>query len=396
MNRVVITDMQVVSPIGTGKKEFYTSLDNGVTGLGTLSNIATDSFPNTLAAEAKQKGVVIGSRNRDRKELFMRMLLNEMQTSGSWERYLPDQRHLWAGMGIDYFKLESFCESENPTINNWHGHSVNTQQVLKQLSSEFEIIGSQMTNVSACVASSQSIGAAFRNLRNGMEGVCITGGADSMLNHLHYMGFYKLGALTGQSGDPQKAVKPFDLNRSGLVLGEGAALFTIEQESVANKNKVLAEIAGYGCTMDSYMITDPLPDGSMLAKAARHALEDAGLNIDDIDCVHCHGTGTPKNDVAEAQALKILFGSRSSEIPVFSLKSQVGHCIAACGAVELCAALYSIENQCVPPTVNFETADPEIPLNVLKEHASMPIKNVLKLNAAFGGQNTALIVRKYE
>jgi 3-oxoacyl-[acyl-carrier-protein] synthase II len=211
------------------------------------------------------------------------------------------------------------------------------------------------------------------------------------------MGFYKLGALSQWEGDPSKSCRPFDKNRSGLVLGEGGVAYLLERAEDADRNSIMAEITGYSSTMDSFKVTDPDPEGRSLARAALDAIDEARVTPDDIDSVHLHGTGTIKNDLAETKAMELIFKERYTEVPSFSFKGQIGHLIGACGAVEILGAIYSLKNQVVPPTINFEQRDPEAPLNIIKEKPlEMTIKNILKLNAGFGGQNTALVIKKYE
>jgi 3-oxoacyl-[acyl-carrier-protein] synthase II len=181
------------------------------------------------------------------------------------------------------------------------------------------------------------------------------------------------------------------------VLGEGAALFTIQHEEAAAAGSIMGEIAGYASTMDAHMVTDPDPSGKALAEAAFIAMAEAKVSADDIDCLHLHGTGTLKNDPAEAAAIKRIFPERYREIPVYSMKGQVGHLIAGCGAMEMVGVLYSLKTQSVPPTANFQEPDPDVPLRVvIGSPLRVKIRNILKLNAAFGGQNTALVVKQYE
>jgi 3-oxoacyl-[acyl-carrier-protein] synthase II len=226
--------------------------------------------------------------------------------------------------------------------------------------------------------------------------VVVTGGADSMLNPLSYMGFYKLGAFSQWKGDPGRSCRPFDKNRCGLVIGEGAAAFLMQRLEDADPTTIEAEIAGYASTMDSYMITDPQPEGTALARAALEAIEAAGITPEEIDCAHLHETGTLKNAPAEAKAMQKIFGKRFSEIPVYSLKGQTGHLIGACGAIEVVAAIHSLRTQKVLPTVNFEEADDEVPLRIIRDgplHHN--IEYILKLSSAFGGQNAALVLKRY-
>jgi 3-oxoacyl-[acyl-carrier-protein] synthase II len=399
MNRVVITGAGIVSPIGSDFMETISNIESGKKGIGLIGNFNTDGYPVLYGAEVKENGKTFSNPGIDRKEIFLNKVLEEISGNNPpLGNYLPPERILNIGMGIDYFNIEGYSESPEYLNNNWQKYSHNTNFITRKIAERYSILGGYNVNVSACVASSQSIGFSYRMIKNSDEKkIVITGGVDSMLNPLHYMGFHKLGALSDWNGNPEEACRPFDKKRCGLVLGEGAAIFTLEDLKNASQEKILAEIAGYGSTMDAYMVTDPEPEGKMLAKAAALAIGEAGITPDDIDCVHCHGTGTLKNDPAESKALYLIFGERYKNIPVFSLKAQVGHLIAACGAMEMAGVLYSILHQAVPVTANYEFPDPDVPLFVVKDKPLlMNIKYVLKLNAAFGGQNTAIVVKKYE
>jgi 3-oxoacyl-[acyl-carrier-protein] synthase II len=181
------------------------------------------------------------------------------------------------------------------------------------------------------------------------------------------------------------------------VIGEGAIAYLFESEEKADCSRILCEVAGYGSTMDAYMVTDPEPRGSRLAHAAFMAIEDAGITPDDIDTVDMHGTGTIKNGVAEAKAMELVFPKRFREIPVFALKGQIGHLIGACGAMETLGVIDTLKRQRVLPSVNCDEPDPETPLNIVRgEPLAMKVNHILKINAAFGGQNTAMVFRNYE
>lgn len=393
--RVVITGAGVVSPVGCGLQNVFTALEKGAAGSGYIRNFDADAYPSRLGAEVKENGkVTVFPSNVDRKEIFLSKVLEQISDEVSFQSVKPEERLLHLGAGIDYFDLPGYVEGGGV----WQSYSRNTLTMARELAGSFAIGGEVTVNVTACVASSQAMGLSFRRLRQMKPGaLAICGGVDSMLNPLHYMGFHKLGALSDWNGDPAQACRPFDRNRRGLVLGEGAALFTLQHEAAADPESILAEIAGYASTMDAYMVTDPDPNGSALARAAMNALIDAGICPDDIDCVHLHGTGTLKNELAEAAAMRLVFPKRFRDIPVFSMKGQVGHLIAGCGAMEMVGVIYSLQTQSVPPTANFSESDPDVSLRVITgEPLKMEIRNILKLNAAFGGQNTALVVKRYE
>ncbi|OQW95715.1 MAG: hypothetical protein BWK79_01425 [Beggiatoa sp. IS2] len=396
MERVIITGISVVSPIGTTVSEFMQGIASGKQGIAHIRNFPSDHFPSKLGAEVKfnENDAKISI---DRKIFFLEKALAELLDHNDvFQHYLPINRILNIGSGLDYFDLSGYVGSTDHQLGQWHQYSNNAYYAIEKLAQKYQIHGGLNVNVSACVASNHALGLSFRMLKHSQQKVIVTGGTDSMLNPLHYIGFYKLGALSTWDGMPQEACRPFDKNRCGLVLGEGAAVFLLQTAREAVTDKILAEIVGYSSTMDAYSVTDPQPEGILLAKAARQAIQEAGITPNHIDCVHLHGTGTPKNDPAEANAMKLIFGDKMTEIPVFSLKGQTGHLIAACGALEMLGVIYSLQTQQVPPTVNFTDPDLEIPLRVITgKPLKMPINYVLKLNAAFGGQNTAFVVKKY-
>lgn len=398
-DRIVITGAGVVSPAGCGLGEVFASLAAGIPGSGEIRSFDARVYPSCLGAEVKEQGTPIRSpSNVDRKELFLQKALEQLVETGPFRASSPADRLFHIGAGLDYFDLPGYTESSYAATGNWQTFSRNSLTMARELARIFAIDGEVSVNVTACVASSQALGFACRRLKRMTAGTLIvSGGVDSMLNPLHFMGFYKLGALSDWNGLPEEACRPFDRRRCGLVLGEGAALFALQQAGDAKPETVLAEIAGYASTMDAYMVTDPDPTGTGLAAAAYKAMTEAGLTPAEIDCIHLHGTGTVKNELAETAALRLLFPERYRDIPVYSLKGQVGHLIAGCGAMEMIGVLYSLATQSVPPTVNFHDPDLDVPLRVIVgEPLKMEIRNVLKLNAAFGGQNTALVVKRYE
>jgi 3-oxoacyl-[acyl-carrier-protein] synthase II len=396
VTKVVITGAGVVSPIGSGVEEFFYGLDASLRGTDNISSFDTNYFPSAFGAEAREKGIVVKTDSPiDRKEVFINKAMDELYKTSSVERYAPSDRILHLGAGIDYFDFLGYTRQKKP--RNWSNFSLRANRIADKLANEFEIKGGHFVNVSACVASTQSMGLSLRMLRNSTDKAVISGGFDSMLSHLHYMGFYRLGALSGWKGKPSEACQPFDKKRCGLVIGEGAVAYLFERQENAVKEKILCEIAGYGSTMDAYMVTDPEPSGRSLAQAALNAIHDAGITPDDIDTVDLHGTGTVKNALAEVKAMEVIFPKRFRDIPVFTLKGQIGHLIGACGAIEILGVIDTLKNQRVLPSVNCEEPDPEVPLNIMhREPLFLKVNNILKLNAAFGGQNAAMVFRKYE
>lgn len=395
MTRVVITSAGVVSPIGSGLEDFFQGLHTSCGGVDRISCFDTDFFPSDLGAEVRDCGQVFPSEpSVDRKAVFIRKSVEELYRTGLVDRYDPAERLLHLGAGIDYFDFLGYVKQR--AERDWNDFSLRAHRIAESLSAEFQISGGSFLNVSACVASTQAMGLSLRMLRTQPKKMVITGGFDSMLSHLHYMGFHRLGALSVWEGKPSGACRPFDRNRCGLVIGEGAVAYLFENEKLAIKENILCEVAGYGSSMDSYMVTDPDPNGTHLAQAALEAIRDAGITPDHIDTVDMHGTGTFKNAIAEAKALELLFPKRHREIPVFALKGQIGHLIGACGAMEVLGVIDTLKHQRVLPSVNCDDPDPEVPLRIVRgEPLPMKIEYILKINAAFGGQNTAMVFRKY-
>jgi 3-oxoacyl-(acyl-carrier-protein) synthase len=402
-HRALITAWQAVLPIGCGggdsfgevHGEIFSAIQNAQSATGVIENFNTQHYPLHSGAEARENGVVISTPgNVDRKSLLAEKALDALV---SQKENASLSQALVCGTGIDHFDFPGYADAfgnlPEQAEQGWKHHTRSSVQAVREMCTGFGLAESPSVNVAACVASSQALGMALRKIRRGVPQL-VSGGFDSMLSPMHYMGFYKLGALSTWEGAESEACRPLDKDRCGIVLGEGAAFFQIKNaKELESGEYVWGEISGYASTMDSYLVTDPEPDGKWLALAMEKAIGDAGLKPQDIDCVHLHGTGTVKNDLAETRAMEKVFGERFGEIPVYSMKGQIGHLIGACGAAELCGVLYSLKNQCVPVTVNSVNPDEKVPLNVQRnQELQLPIRHVLKLNAAFGGQNTALVI----
>ncbi|MGH7726679.1 MAG: beta-ketoacyl-[acyl-carrier-protein] synthase family protein [Candidatus Eiseniibacteriota bacterium] len=259
--------------------------------------------------------------------------------------------------------------------------------------------GENLTVCTACTSGTQAVGEAVRLLRLGRADVMLAGGTDAMINPMGLIGFSLLGVLSRRFDDPVRAARPFDLDRDGFVMGEGAAILVLETaaHAVGRGARILAEIAGYASCSDAYRVTDEREDGSGCVQAIRGALADAAVRPADVDYVNAHGTGTLMNDRTEVRALREVLGAHLDRVPVSSTKSQIGHLIAAAGAVELAACVLALEHQFLPPTINYETPDPECAIDVVP-NVSRPaaIRTVLSNSFGFGGQNACLVVRGWD
>jgi len=264
---------------------------------------------------------------------------------------------------------------------------------------QFNAAGPNFNCLTACAASTQAIGEATNLIRRGDAEVMISGGTHSMIHPFGVTGFNRLTALSTRNDTCLTSSRPFDLQRDGFVLGEGAAIVILESLEYAKARgaRILGEIAGYGSTADAFRITDIHEDGRGGIAAMRMALEDAGVGCDDVDYISAHGTGTQENDRIETLAIRSLFGERAKKIPISSIKSMIGHLIAAAGAVELITCILAIRDDIVPPTQNYSVPDPNCDLDYVPNEArKVKVRTALSNSFGFGGQNDTLIVRAYD
>jgi 3-oxoacyl-[acyl-carrier-protein] synthase II len=267
-----------------------------------------------------------------------------------------------------------------------------------QISIAFGLRGPNLTYIAACAASSHAIGEGFKILQRGDADILVSGGSEAAITMAGVGGFCALRALSTRNDEPQKASRPFDLDRDGFVMGEGCGVVILETLDHAKKRgaKIYGEIVGFGNTADAYHITAPPPGGDGAFRAMNMALADAGLKPTDVDYINAHGTSTDLNDKFETIAIKRVFGDYAYQVPVSSTKSMTGHLLGASGAVELIICLLAINRGVIPPTINYETPDPECDLDYVPNQPREKVIQVALSNSfGFGGQNGVLIVRRY-
>lgn len=423
--RVVITGLGIVSPIGIGKEEFTKSLFSGKSGVAEITLFDASTFPSRLAAEVKcfdpkeflHEMDVLNITN-DRRAHFAnaasRLAIND---SGiNLDVINKTKCGVIFGAGVH----TAISKSDPITFQDFQkniskDNSFNFNKFKDDLSgrnevsvipanlgtitvaNQYKIKGICYTVVSACAAASQAIGLGFRAIKRQELDIALTGGYDSMVFPFGVGGFCLLEAMTKKNEELSKAIKPFDKNRDGFALGEGAGVVILEDLEHAKKRNanIYGEIIGYGTSTDAYRVTDPHPDGRGASLAMQNAIDDAGVDYKEVNYINAHGTATPKNDKAETKAIKTVFGDAAYNIQVSSIKAMVGHLMSAAGAIELIASVLSVYHDCIPPTINYNTPDEECDLNYVPNKAKeMEVNIALSNSFGFGGQNSALIIKK--
>jgi 3-oxoacyl-[acyl-carrier-protein] synthase II len=422
--RVVITGMGALAPTGDTANALFASQIAGRSGVGLVTRFEAGHFPTRIAAEVKgfeaERFIPGPERFRycDRGTLFALAAGHQAvaQADLSAGNGDPTRRGVYLaveGGGQDFHgliaavaqsaigdgKLDDavFCRAG---LEQFHGGSELEQELHRaaaHIANEFECDGPNLTSLTACAAAAQAIGEATELIRAGDADVMIAGGAQSMIHPLGMTGFCRLTAMSTRNDEPERASRPFDRDRDGFVLGEGAGIVVLEEYEHARRRgvEILAELAGYGTTADAYRVTDPPPDGRGAATAMRIALRDAGLNPEEVGYLNAHGTSTPAGDAAETRAIRKAFGPAADRLAVSSSKSMIGHLVAAGGGVELVVCVMVLRHGVLPPTINYETPDPACDLDYVPNQArEAKVGHVMSNNFGFGGQNVSLVVSR--
>jgi 3-oxoacyl-[acyl-carrier-protein] synthase II len=412
--------MGVVTPLGTTVPELWNNLKAGRSGVGPTTLFDASNFPTRIAAEVRDWSLAhVGEdpaawEKRGRHTKFAIGAAKQAVTdAGVLGTVDPDRFGVYLGAGEGQQDFPNFSRMMVAALQNGEQLDVGAfvREGLQRLDPQLELeqepnmpaayvathFGAEGPNVNcltACAASSQAIGEATEIIRRGEADVMLSGGAHSMIHPFGVTGFNLLTALSENNDQPQKASRPFDLHRDGFILGEGAAMVVLEDYERAKKRgaPIYGEILGYGTTADAFRITDTHPEGRGAISCMKMALRDAAKNLDDIDYINAHGTSTQVNDKVETLAIKETFGEQAYKIPVSSTKSMTGHLIAAAGATELIICLLAIRDSIVPPTINYETPDPNCDLDYVPNKArERKVRTILTNSFGFGGQNIALV-----
>jgi len=409
MKRVAITGMGIISPLGNTCEDFFNNLVAGKSGIRKLSPDFAERLSIRIAAQAafnaEDHFSKKDARSTDRVSQFARVAASQAWQDSGLQLDERGKRHagvyLGTGMGGANTLEASYEQLYLQKVKRLHPLTVvmaMNNAAASCISIDHGLKGPCLTFSTACSSSSVAIGEAFRLVKHGYADVMLAGGTESLLTYGILMSWESIGTLALEAEDPSTSCRPFSKDRTGFVLGEGAAVLVLESLDRATERdaRIYGEVIGYGSTADAVHITKPSVEGQSLAIEA--AMEEAGLGPDRIDYINAHGTATQANDVVETQAIKSVFGERAYDIPVSSTKSMHGHLLGAAGAVELVAAVLALQHQIVPPTATLTVPDPECDLDYVpgKARTNVRLKTVMSNSFAFGGTNSVLIVRKYE
>src|SRR5687767_1018956 len=410
--RVVVTGMGALTPVGNDVATTWSALLSGASGAANITKFDASSFPVRFACELKGFDAL---QYMDRKEAKRADWYTQYAVAAAVQAMRdakldngapgdPDRMGVILGSGIG--GLKSFEEQHD--VYRERGQTKIIPFFIPMfiadiaagiVSMRFNAKGPNYATVSACATSAHAIGDAFRTIQYGDADVMITGGSEATVTPMAIGGFANMKALSERNESPETASRPFDATRDGFVMGEGAGVVILEELEHARRRgaEIFGEIVGYGATGDAYHLTAPAPDGEGAQRAMRRAMEDAGLKPSDVQYINAHGTSTPANDLNETKAIKAVFGETAKDINVSSTKSATGHMLGAAGAVEFIICAHVVSECTIPPTINYETPDPELDLNYTpNKSAKRDVRAALSNSFGFGGHNVALAIQRFE
>jgi 3-oxoacyl-[acyl-carrier-protein] synthase II len=415
VRRVVITGLGAITPLGQTVKETWENLVKGKSGVGYIDRFDTSNLPVKIAAQIRnfdplkrlsQKEAGVPIKKLDLFSIYALWAAEEAIEDSALLKgpFDPDRVGVIIASGIGGVET---LEREI-IVGYTKGYDRISPYLIPMMipdmasgliAIKYRFKGPNYCTVSACASSAHAIGDAFRLIRYGDADVMVVGGSEAPIIPTAVAGFSSMKALSTRNDEPEKASRPFDRDRDGFVMGEGAAVLVLEEYEHAMRRgaKIYAELVGYGATADAYHITAPCVDGEGAVKCMLRALKDARLSPDEVDYINAHGTSTKLNDAVETLAIKKVFGERAYKIPVSSTKSMIGHLLGAAGAIEAVATIMTIHTGIIHPTINYENPDPECDLDYVPNEARKKEVNVAISNSfGFGGHNVCLVFKKFE
>jgi len=406
--RVVVTGTGVLSPIGNSTQNFYNGLKHGANGISSITLFDSSNFSVHIAGELKiNLEDYFKKRDLNRMDRFTAMALiasTEAVDQAGIDDNQIDKNRIGVIIGSGIGGLNTFEEQHSRLLNSprrvspFFIPSMISDIASGQVSIKYGFKGPNYCVVSACATASHAIGDSLRMIKYGDADVIITGGSDASITPMAVAGFANMKALS-KNGDIETANRPFDAERDGFVMAEGAGIIVLEELEHARKRgvEILCELVGYGATADAHHLTMPAPDGDGAIRAMKRAMEDAICQPEDIDYINAHGTSTPFNDRIETKAIKSAFGNHAKTLSISSTKSMTGHLLGAAGGIEAVASILSIRNNFLPPTIHYKTPDPECDLNYVPNSAvEKDIQYAMSNTFGFGGHNAVVIFKSFE
>jgi 3-oxoacyl-[acyl-carrier-protein] synthase II len=406
--RVVITGLGVITPLGHNVQDTWKNILSSQSGLGPFTQIEKGDHSSGGLCEVKDFNpeVILGgreARRRDRYQQFASVAAQEALLQSGLEINDSNRERVGLSLGTGVGGIQTLVDQEHiylekglRRISPFAITMIMPNGAAGMLAIDYGIHGPSNTVATACASGSDAVGHAFRAIRCGLVDAVLTGGSEAIITHVSLGGFERAGATSPRSSDTPR---PFDKDRDGLIVGEGAGMLVLESldHARARNATILAEVTGYGQSTDAYHITAPAEGGAGAARAIRLAMQEAGIQPDEIDYISAHGTATPLNDQSETEAIKAALGEHAYETPVSSTKSMTGHIMGATGAIESVFCTLAIRDQILPPTINYETPDPLCDLDYVPNEAR-PAKVDVCLNNAFGfgGHNATLVIRAFK
>jgi len=409
--RVVVTGLGVLAPNGNSVSEYWNALTAGQSGIDYITNFDTTDFPVKIAGELS---------NFDPEQHFERKEVRKLDPFTAYALVASNEAIRMSGLDAGGFDSEragvmlgcgiggiTTLLEEHVVLRNRGARRVSPFFVTKlianiaggQIAIKWDLQGSNQTVNSACASATDAIGLALRVIQSGTADIMVAGGTEASIRDLPLAGFSKIRALCNTADPPQSASRPFDKDRNGFIMGEGAGILVLETEEHAKSRgaTILGELAGYGATNDAFHVTQPAEGGAGAVKAMQLAIEDAGAKPEEVDYINAHGTSTPYNDKNETVAIKTVFGDHARKLKISSTKSMTGHLLGASGGIEAIAALKAIEKQIVPPTINYMTPDPDCDLDYVPNTAEeTQVNSILSNTFGFGGHNAVVFIRKWQ
>lgn len=408
--RVVVTGMGAVTPLGLNVQEFWEGLKAGKSGVGLITRFDTTDFSAKIGAEVKgfNPAEFMDRKEARRMDRYTQFALAAAKMAfadagleqGALE---PERAGVYFGSGIG--GMETYSEELGVLLNKGPRRvspfmipMMIANMAAGTIAIQFQLQGPNMTTVTACSSANNAIGEACHAIRAGRADVMFTGGSEAAFVPIAVAGFANMQALSTRNEEPERASRPFDRQRDGFVMGEGGGVLILESLTHARKRgaRIYAEVIGYGSAADAYHMVQPPENGEGGARAMRHALRDAGIAPEEVGYINAHGTSTPQGDIAETRAIKAVFGEHARKLAVSSTKSMHGHLLGAAGVVELIATILALQESILPPTINYEESDPECDLDYVPNQArERRVLVGLSNSFGFGGQNASVIVRRF-